>query len=103
MNGEEILTDRRHVRFLLFLGEADRPMKESEFLALTSNYYTARAELGVLVAEGLVECVETDRSTARWYALTYRGRSIVPVLKVAIERMDTILGRAVSDAGGEVL
>ncbi len=82
METASILSERNVVKFLLFL--YDGPRGENEFKVLASNFYTIKATLEMLIREGLVEYVETDRK-GRYYGLTGIGSEITSFLDSACD------------------
>ena len=86
MHGSELLSTSHAVEVILMLGESDRKM--SDFLAVTSNFYTVEKLLMRLEQSGVVRTLDVDRVRGTWYTLTPVGRVVAEHLRIACDAID---------------
>lgn len=87
MKGSELLSVAHATEVILMLGESDR--KISDFLSITSNFYTVERLMDMLEENGIVRPVEMERIRGKWYALTPTGRIVAEHLKLACDAIDS--------------
>lgn len=87
MKGSELLSVAHATEVILMLGESDR--KISDFLSITSNFYTVERLMDMLEENGIVRPVEMERIRGKWYALTPTGRIVAEHLKRACDAIDS--------------
>lgn len=87
MNASELLSSAHVVEIILMLGESDR--KLSDFLSITSNFYTVDRILGNMEEAGIVTKLDAPRSRGTWFTLTDRGRAIAGLLRAACDLIDS--------------
>lgn len=88
MKGSELLSVAHAVEVILMLGESDR--KVSDFLSVTSNFYTVEKLMDLLEENGIVRPVEMERTRGKWYGLTPTGRVVADRLRDACDAVDSI-------------
>lgn len=86
MKGSELLSVAHATEVILMLGESDR--KISDFLKITSNFYTVERLMDILEENGIVRPVEMERTRGKWYALTPKGKIVSEHLKRACDAID---------------
>ena len=87
MKGSELLSVAHATEVILMLGESDR--KISDFLSITSNFYTVERLMDMLEENGIVRPVEMERIRGKWDALTPTGRIVAEHLKRACDAIDS--------------
>ena len=86
MNGSEVLSTSHAVEVILMLGESDRMV--SDFLTVTSNFYTVEKILSKLEDSGIITEKHVERSKGTWYTLTPSGMIVADCLKTACKVID---------------
>lgn len=86
MKGSELLSTAHAVEVLVMLSESEH--KISDFLGITSNFYTIEKLLDRLEENGLVEPVEMERIKGTWYRLTPLGMTVAGHLRSACDAFD---------------
>lgn len=86
MKGSELLSVAHAVEVILMLGDSDR--KISDFLSVTSNFYTVEKLMDLLEENGIVKPVEVERARGKWYALTPKGRIVADNLRICCDAID---------------
>lgn len=86
MHGSELLSTAHAVEVILMLGESN--CKMSDFLKVTSNFYTIEKLLAKLEDCGVVRTIDVDRTRGTWFALTPTGKIVAEHLKIACDTIN---------------
>lgn len=88
MHGSELLSTAHAVEIILMLGESD--CKMSDFLKITSNFYTIEKLMAKLEGGGVVRTIDVDRARGTWYTLTPSGKIVAEHLRNACDAINSI-------------